>query len=1284
MSSKQEKPKRKPKVVKLKKRKIRIKSVKSCETLQTEYNEGKISKNIGNADYQALLKCVSDKDREELSKNEGEFEYLYPNMDDPLFNVKIAKKKEFFDTRYEPRGEEEYKNIEAYTQKLCDNTEFELDPHQMFVRNFLSFQTPYNGLLLYHGLGVGKTCSAISICEEMRTYLQQMGITKRLIIVASPAVQENFKLQLFDERKLRKVNGLWNIKACTGNKFIKEINPMNMRGLSRKKIIRQIKRLIRQSYMFKGYGEFANYIEKIMNKNIPRGSSTEVANRIKKKNLRKEFSNRMLVIDEVHNIRLSKEGKVKASSDNLGKLVEATSNLKLLLLSATPMFDSYSEIIWILNLLLLNDKRYPVSEREIFTMKGEFQTRKGEQVGKNLLMRKATGYISYVRGENPFTFPYRIWPQMALNPQSLFTLKQDGIWNYPEYQINGADIIQPIELIDLVINQIGDYQDMGYKKLVDHLKRTNPKLTRGSGSISFTVLEAPLQALNMIYPHEGLAEDDVDSDVFPVTYGSKGLARVMKFDPRTKRNFSYKDKTKKQFGEIFSPSEIGKYSGKISYICDKIRESKGIVFVYSQYIDGGAVPIALALESMGITRYGRTPSLFKTAPAPPLNVLTMRPKEEGKPFKPAKYMMITGQKSLSSEKDRELSLLAATDDDNINGEKIKVIIVSRAGSEGLDFKNIRQMHILDPWYNLNRAEQVIGRAVRNKSHCMLPYNNRNVEIYLYGTELKDSDEEAIDLYIYRVAERKGLLIANVSRVLKETAIDCLLNRKGLDFSETAIARIAPNHNVVKQTLSTGNTIDYTLGDKDGTLICDFRNCEYKCLPPMKEGDDIDRNTYNETFIIMNLDKILQRIRNLFKEKYIYRKTELLQEVTAIKNYPLDQIYTALSYLINDDNEFIMDPLNRMGRLVNVGEYYMFQPIELTNKHISRYERVTPIPYKRKELTFILPELKVKSLGDITDINEKLIESHKMLLVPRDITSSNRSNWVMSCAWVINNLVKYNSERFNHTKSSFFTILQNLAMHHIIDILTYEEKVLLLRNMQNIDDSIVQFVQSYFDKFRVDTSKYQGMVITDFNKKSKYAILTLKDDEWVIDSAAISGGLGKATLDKFTVSVDDMYDKIGFMAQVKKFDLIFKVKSIYLSSSGRPTKGSSCERGADKKVLIQNINTMLNLIDDDIKYVMGAKTGKGARTITQIYDKEGVQIKQHPYAVDEDGNFIKTKRGFKYDKNRVVRINAFQLCIEQELLFRYFDSIALEDKKWFFSSLEAIINNVETIGKKKNK
>jgi hypothetical protein len=1268
-----DKPK-KPKVIKLKKKKIRIKSSKSCSDLQTEYDDGKIPKNISNKDYQHLLKCVSDKDRLDIAENEGQFPYLYPNKDDAKFNVKIGKKKEFFDTRYEAHKQEDYENIEAYAQRLCDNKEFELDPHQMFVRNFMSFQTPYNGLLLYHGLGTGKTCSAISVCEEMRTYLQQMGITKKLIIVASPAVQENFKLQLFDERKLRKINGLWNIKACIGNKFIKEINPMNMKGLSRVKVIKQIKRLIKQSYLFKGYGEFANYIEKIMNKNIPPGISKEAVERIRKKNLRKEFSNRMLVIDEVHNIRLSKEGKVKTSSDNLGRLVEATHNLKLLLLSATPMFDSHSEIIWILNLLLLNDKRYPLTEREVFTAKGIFQKKKGEETGRNLLIRKATGYVSYVRGENPFTFPYRIWPKEALNPESFFSLSGDGIWKYPKYQINGAEIVKPVELIDLVINNAGDYQNMGYVKLVEHLKRTNTRLQKSTGSISFTILEAPLQALNMIYPHKGLEEEEVEDGVFPVIYGSKGLARVMKYNPKTKRDFAYKDKTRKDFGEIFSPGEIGKYSGKIAYICDKIKHSEGIVFVYSQYIDGGAVPIALALESMGITRYGTVSSLFKKPPAQPLNVLTMDKKKEGEPFKPAKYIMITGQKSLTPDVKREIK--AVTDLGNTNGEKVKVVIVSRAGSEGLDFQNIRQMHILDPWYNLNRSEQVIGRAVRSKSHCRLPYIKRNVEIYLYGTQLANHEDEAIDLYIYRVAERKAILIANVSRVLKETAVDCLLNRQGLDFSQKAIKAIAPDNNMVRQQLSTGNTIEYTLGDKDGSLICDFKDCEYKCSPLMDDAE-IDRNTYNETFIIMNLDKILQRIRNIFKERYIYNKTELLKEVTAIKNYPLDQIYTALSYLINDNNEFITDALGRTGNLVNIGNYYMFQPVELADKHLSRHDRITPVPYKRHHLTFILSDLEEKSSSDIGEITLKLKTAYKLIIVSQEITSENRSNWARSCAFAINNLVKYNSEKFGHTKSDFYVILQNLAMHHIIDMLNYDEKVLLLKNIHQLEDSLKPFVKSYFDKFKTTTSKYEGTVITDFNKKSKYAILTLKQGKWISDSISIAGGLGKAILEKFSVNIDKMHDKIGFMSQLKKFNLVFKVKSIYLSSSGRPTKGSSCERGADKKMLINNINRILSADDSDQKYIMGAKTGKGARTIMQIYDMSGNQIKQHPYIVNQAKPSEVT-----LDKSANVRINAFQLCVEEELLFRYFDSIGKDDKRWFFSSVETIINNIEIIGKNK--
>ena len=191
-------------------------------------------------------------------KKEDDMPYLYPNLNDPNFNIKIAEKKEFNDTKYDG---EIYENIKEHADELA-NADYELSPHQAFVKNFLSFQTPYNSLLLYHGLGSGKTCSAIGVGEEMRDYLKQMGISKRIIFVASENVQDNFKLQLFDERKLKLVDGLWNIKGCVGNKLLKEINPMSMKGIPREKVVSQIKSLINNSYLFLGYGQFANYIIK--------------------------------------------------------------------------------------------------------------------------------------------------------------------------------------------------------------------------------------------------------------------------------------------------------------------------------------------------------------------------------------------------------------------------------------------------------------------------------------------------------------------------------------------------------------------------------------------------------------------------------------------------------------------------------------------------------------------------------------------------------------------------------------------------------------------------------------------------------------------------------------------------------------------------------------------------------------------------------------------------------------------------------------------------------------
>jgi len=1126
----------------------------------------------------------------------------------------------------------------------------------MFVRNFMSFQTPYNGLLLFHGVGTGKTCSAISVCEEMRTYLKQLGITKRIIIVASPAVQENFKIQLFDERKLKNISGLWNIKACTGNKFLKEINPMNMRGLSRHRVVRQIKRIISQSYHFQGYVEFSNYINRIMHKVIRAGDDAAKQQRKIGRILRKEFSNRMLVIDEVHNLRINEAGQIKRSSENLLTLVSAADNLKLLILSATPMFNSYTEIVWLMNLLNVNDGRFSVSEKEIFNRKGNFIVdAAGREIGRELLIQKITGYISYVRGENPFTFPYTVYPSIAGNPRSLTTLLHSKSWAYPSLQLNQAQIIQPIHLLDLTIIPIGSYQEKGYQILLNQLAQKYPILNNPEKGLPYTVLEAPLQALNIIYPHKDLDVPPIPEDIMMHLYGSRGLKRLMHYNSRQKSDFRYKDSTLSDFGRIFSSEEIGKYSSKMKYICEQIKNSKGIIFVYSQYIDGGVVPLALCLEEMGITRAGSN-NLFEKAPAEPIDALTLVSASEGVKVKhPAKYIMITGDKNLSPDIKNELKIVTA--EDNTHGEKVKVVLVSRAGSEGLDFKNIRQTHILDPWYNLNRQDQIVGRAVRNFSHCALPYEERNVEIYMYGTQLTANRVEAADLYVYRLAERKAKKIAIVSRILKENAVDCLLNRVGLNFSADKMNKVVIQH------LSSGAKIHYRLGDKKNSAICDFMDCQYKCNARTQEIDTLDLTSYNETFIIMNLDKILQRIRLLYKEQYIYKKRDLISTITQIKHYPLDQIYTALNYLVTERNEYLTDMLGRLGHLVNIHDYYMFQPIELEDKHITRYERAHPIPFIRDKLVYLLPNNIPVSItsheevrdGEFDNIMMKLQGDYLSIQQPKYIISENKDNWAMTASWAIRNLVIYN-------KIPRVDLLR-LSIFHLLDILSYHNRVILLKNVYYKEEpsELEQLIQIYFKKFIIQKDTLIGIVLSNFNKppeKDPYTILINKDKKWQLADAISIATLHSAVFTTFQVTdLDTVSNIIGFMTVFKQHAIVFKSKELELSAKGRTNKGHRCAHGEVKGKIIKRINHLLSSSTQPQKYL--AKKN----TIVTIYGN--ADIKQ--YASSE--------------KKKEVKLNALQLCIENELILRWFNKEKRDHKIWFFSALGATINNIVQLGRK---
>ena len=267
------------------------------------------------------------------------------------------------------------------------------------------------------------------------------------------------------------------------------------------KLITYINKIIRKSYDFMGYGQFANYVNKISNKfGIQNEDSEEVRER-KIRLIKREFSNRLIIIDEVQNIRNVQEGEnIKESSNKFLELVKYSENLKLILLTATPMFNNPQEIIWLTNLLNINDGRAAIAVNDVFDKEGNFLVGPdGYEVGRDNLKIKLNGYISYVRGENPFTFPNAIYPYDYDNAMSIKFMRENSEWVYPEYQVNGKKLETTIQYTDLTLVNIGEYQNQAYNHVVDRLKQEYEVMNEQREGIQYTLINSMIQSPEFLF-----------------------------------------------------------------------------------------------------------------------------------------------------------------------------------------------------------------------------------------------------------------------------------------------------------------------------------------------------------------------------------------------------------------------------------------------------------------------------------------------------------------------------------------------------------------------------------------------------------------------------------------------------------------------------------------------------------------------------------------------------------------------------------------------------------------
>jgi len=731
-------------------------------------------------------------------------DFSYPDPEEPDLLAKIFKKREFYYYRVPQRNKmESYEEVQKYRTINCPKGEIEPREQQSILPNFISPNTNYKGAILMHGVGSGKTMTAIRIAEQFKDQVKKYN-TKIYVVVPGPNTRENIKKELLN---------------TTGETYLKNKEALNQ--MTKQEIEREKKTAIYgalQYYKILSYKTFYKKVlgEKIVEKKIVGDSKIKASYR---KTAEGEYerelvvdritnmNNSILIIDEAHNISGNEYGEA------LKKIIKNSENLRVILLTATPMINLADEIVDLLN--FIRPENDQVQRDKIFTSEKNYSM-KIKPGGLEYLKEKARGYISFYRGSIPYTFAKRVEKGVVPNDM-LFT-----------------------PVIKCFMEQFQ------YDTYIETTKNFDDTLDRASSAAS-----------NFVFP--GLNKDKTDLEGF---YSTEGLGTVIsqlntdgtklrslinkkifngKLSKGEEDNFIFENDKKSVTGLILKMPYIKKFSTKFYTIIEKLgklvegQKGASTAFVYSNLVKAGGMELfAEALLQNGYLEYQEDPRSYdikdetidyKTG----LTYLDFKKKKMNlNEFKPATFILVTGGADESGEDVPEIKQKLIQEVfnsyDNVDGKHIKFVLGSRVMNEGVTLKNCKDVHIIDVFFNIPKAEQVIGRAIRMCVHQDVindNYRYPEVNVYRYVVALSDKKQTELstDEILYQKAELKYLTIKEIERALKETAFDCPLLLHANMFPE----ELEEYKNCVPPTLE-----NVKAGKQICPALCDFKRCDLKC------------------------------------------------------------------------------------------------------------------------------------------------------------------------------------------------------------------------------------------------------------------------------------------------------------------------------------------------------------------------------------------------------------------------------------------------------------------------
>jgi hypothetical protein len=1147
----------------------------------------------------------------------------YPDIRDPEFLQKLLAKREFAEslqTTWKPR-----------TDPCEDDSTFEVTPVQRFVSNFMSPKTPYMSALLFHGVGVGKTCAAVQIIEAwLESYPRN-----EVFLVAPPTIQQGFFRTIFDISKvvIGENSEPNTASQCTGITYMRLTNTLYERDP--KKIEKAVNKAIKRRYKVFGYISFANFIRDAL-KGIPSGASDELKAELKKKYIRQKFSGKLLIVDEAHNLRDIVEeddkatgGKSEESDSAGGKILTPylrdvlmySEGMKFCMLTATPMYNTYKEIIFMLNMLLMNDKQATITEADIFDKEGTIT-----ENGNKMISYIAQRYVSFMRGENPISFPVRLFPENA-----------PTLTSYPELNPRGGTIPEEDKIY---------YEHLPMVPITlsgDTLKASMAfmnALPPGKG-LSTTALEKLVHAGNFIVP----ATDETEGDTVEDYRARTDINSLNTVFTRESSGGEVRYRAKQEGGaKWLGLGELNKYSPKFEFLINRIKTAEGCIFAYTRFVNGGALPLALALEANGYSPYGRKMGLLANGPQTPggkqCALCPKREKEHnvgGTPnheFTPAYYGLLTGDISLSPRNEQTIRAQRAFD--NADGSKIKIMIGSQIASEGVDLRFVRETHVIDSWFHLNKTEQILGRAIRFLSHCALPKEKRNNTVYLYAAQLPQNvySRETADLYSYRIGFKKAVLVGRVTRAMKVAAIDCNLNNQAIVIKgQPPITEIDAQGKVRE---------DVDINDMPFTAVCDWiETCEYKCKPTINVKElTIDDSTYDEFSARWRVNRMKERIRVLFAEQPYYQSEDLWNMFADVPRLASVDLLTD----IIDNKNFQVRHGDLTGYIRYCNGYYIFQPNVYADLTIPLAIRVAKFPIKRDlfaPLEYEMPEMMEEEeervntresiegiWSAITEWCQRLSTSVKYITPPGEIEQrildiAHDDTEVIDKYRQILEMVEWFHTSFQKSSAKNPEAFRKAVLFYFWDEwLTLEEQTFLVYNtnlnvLECIRENQYSLGRILINRF-MDPKTGEIQYLCEGGKVCQKSIIDdIKRDK-------------SEQIKAFNVNTKTTGEPYGFIVP-KNGDVVFK-------TAEPPTDGGKIGRGKE----CGNVSTM---------------TGHIANL---------VQI----------GDILKAAGKTDFDLNRGVILglrkikNSTRACTLMDILIRYLDADNIKAKRWFFRPVQA--------------